>query len=58
MLFYRNRSGASYSQIYLCTICTELSGMFNHANRFYGLRSNPMATAGKIGSTQHDEMKI
>ncbi len=58
LLSYRDRSGADYSQTYLRTICTELSSMLNHACRFYGLRSNPMATAGKIGSTQHDEMKI
>lgn len=37
------------SPTYLRTICNQLSAIFNHAIRFYGLTSNPMLQTGKIG---------
>ena len=43
-----------YSQTYLKTIHNQLSAMFNHAIRFYGLQVNP---ATKVGNMGHEESK-
>lgn len=47
---HRDKSGAGYQQTYLRTISNQLSCMFNHAIRYYGLKSNPMLKAGKMGA--------
>ena len=46
--------GKPYSQTYLKTIHNQLSAMFNHAIRFYGLQVNP---ATKVGNMGHEESK-
>lgn len=43
-------SGQPYSPTYLRTICNQLSAIFNHAIRYYGLSNNPLLRTGKIGS--------
>lgn len=45
-----------YSQTYLKTVHNQLSAMFNHAVRFYGLKSNPAAIAGNMGVEERKEM--
>ena len=43
MLAYRDEKKKPYSQTYLKTLHNQLSAIFNHAVRYYELRSNPAA---------------
>ena len=43
-------SGKSYSPVYLKTIHNQLSAIFNHAIKYYGLHENPACKAGCMGS--------
>lgn len=45
-----------YSQTYLKTINNQLSAIFNHAVRVYGLQANPCHKAGSIGKNKAKEM--
>ena len=56
LLAYRGEKRNPYSQTYLKTVHNQLSAIFNHAVRFYDLRSNPAAKAGNMGSEEHKEM--
>ena len=49
-------SGESYSPDYLKNVHTQLSCIFNHAIKYYGLQINPAAKAGNMGSEQTKEM--
>ena len=53
---HRTDNGNPYSQTYLKTIHNQLSAIFNHAVRFYDLRSNPAAKAGHMGKKESKEM--
>lgn len=50
--------GTRYSPTYLRTINTQLSAMFNHAVKFYGLKENPIHKSGSMGKKHSDEMNI
>ena len=50
--------GKHYSQTYLKTIHNQLSAIFNHAVRYYGLSKNPAKLAGNMGKEQSREMLI
>ena len=52
----RQSSGESYSPDYLKNVHTQLSCIFNHAIKYYGLQINPAAKAGNMGSEQPKEM--
>ena len=41
--------GKTYSETYLRTIHNQLSAIFNHACRFYGLKDSPVKKAGSMG---------
>ena len=41
--------GKPYSPTYLKTVHNQLSALFNHAVRYYGLQVNPAAKAGNMG---------
>lgn len=41
MLQKRDENGRGYSDTYLRTVNTQLSAIFNHAVRYYGLAENP-----------------
>ncbi|MDE6424958.1 MAG: site-specific integrase [Ruminococcus sp.] len=58
MLNYRDDKGNGYSSTYLKSLHNQLSAIFNHAVRFYGLASNPAAKAGSIGEKNSDEMSF
>lgn len=58
LMAMRTSNGLEYSQTYLHSTCNQLSAMLNHAVRYYGLESNPMAKVDKIGSKQADEMSF
>ena len=51
-----DESGKSYSPTYLKTIHNQLSAIFNHAIRYYGLQINPAAKAGNMGVEERREM--
>lgn len=50
MLAFKDENGMPYSPVYLKTIHNQLSAIFNHAVRFYGLFENPAAIAGNMGN--------
>lgn len=54
----RKPNGEPYKPGYLKTLHNQLSAMFNHANRFYGLKENPAAKAGNMGHETEEEMKF
>ena len=49
LLAFRDDKGKPFSQTYLRTIHSQLSAIFNHAVRYYDLKSNPAAKAGSVG---------
>lgn len=53
-----DKSGRKYSQTYLKTVHNQLSAPFNHAVRYYGLKSNPAAIAGNMGTEERKEMQF
>ena len=55
LLVYRDEKRNPYSQTYLKTVHNQLSAIFNHAVRYYDLRSNPAAKAGNMGGEEHKE---
>lgn len=56
MIACKNDRGKKYAPTYLRTVQSELSAFFNHAVRFYELKSNPVVKAGPLGKKQADEM--
>ena len=56
LLASRDEKGRPYSSGYLKTIHNQLSAIFNHAVRYYGLRSNPAQIAGNMGKEGQTEM--
>lgn len=56
ILAYRDDKRKPYSQTCLKTLHNQLSAIFNHAVRYYELRSNPATEAGNMGSEEHKEM--
>ena len=48
--------GKPYSSTYLKTVHNQLSCIFNHAVRYYGLQVNPAARAGNMGTEERREM--
>ena len=56
LLAYRDEKKKPYSQGYLKTVHNQLSAIFNHAVRYYDLRSNPASKAGNMGSEGETEM--
>ena len=53
-----DENGMPYSPVYLKTIHNQLSAMFNHAVRFYGLPENPAAKAGNMGKEKCGEVLV
>ena len=52
----QDQNGKSYSQTYKKTMHNILSAIFNHACRFYNLKSNPARQAGNMGREEKKEM--
>lgn len=51
-------NGNKYSPVYLKTVHNQISALFNHAVKFYGLASNPAAKVGNMGKEKNKEMLI
>ena len=58
LLECRTSKGKPYSATCLNTICSQFSAIMNHLVRFYGLPSNPVRLAGKIGAKDRREMQF
>jgi len=56
LLSKRDENDKPYSQTYLRSVQNQLSAIFNHACRFYGLSVNPSKQAGKMGKAKSKEM--
>jgi integrase len=52
----RDCHGKPLSKTYLKTLHNQLSAIFNHAARFYGLNLNPARQAGNMGAEERKEM--
>ena len=51
-----DENGKKYAESYLATIHSQLSAIFNHAIKFYGLKTNPAYQAGGMGNKGNKEM--
>ena len=51
-----DKQGNPYSATYLKTIHNQMSAIFNHAVRYYGLQVNPAQKAGSMGEKEAKEM--
>lgn len=58
LMGYKQANGKSFSATYLRTVNNQLSAIFNHAVRFYGLPKNPCAATTRMGSQKGPEMKF
>lgn len=58
MLSKRDKNDKGYSSTYLRTVQNQLSAIFNHAVKYYGLKENPSTKAGKMGKKKAKEMKF
>lgn len=56
MMDCEKKDGQAYSPVYLRTLCSQLSAIFNHAVRFYDLKSNPVQKAGQMGKKKGKEV--
>lgn len=56
MMSFKDENGKAYSSTYLKTIHNQLSAIFNHAVKFYELKSNPAAKVGNMGKEKSREM--
>lgn len=53
-----NSKGVPLTKTYLKTIHNQMSAIFNHATRFYGLPLNPAQKAGNMGTEERIEMQF
>ena len=58
MINSTDKTGEKYSPVYLKTVHNQLSAIFNHAVRFYGLSANPAAKVGNMGKAKTKEMQF
>lgn len=56
MMKLKNPQGKPFSATYLKTLHNQISAIFNHAVRFYELKSNPALKAGSVGKKEATEM--
>ena len=56
MLGKTQKNGKPYSATYLKTLHNQLSAIFNHAVKYYGLKNNPARIAGNMGKEESREM--
>jgi integrase len=56
MTGFRDKTGKPFSATYLKSMHNQVSAIFNHAVRFYDLKSNPAAKAGSIGKKEAKDM--
>ena len=58
MLQQRDRHGKPYSQVYLRSMQSQFNAIMNHAERFYGLKNNPVHVVKSMGKKKAKEMSF
>lgn len=58
MMAFRDSEGIGYSKVYLKTLQSQLSAIFNHGIRLYELKENPVRKAGSMGGEKQKEMLV
>ncbi len=58
MINHKDENGKEYSPVYLRSLNSQLSAIFNHATRYYNLRDNPCKKAGSMGKKKNREMRF
>lgn len=58
MMNYRDENVKPYSPVYLKTMHNQLSTIFNHATKFYGLSENPVAKTGNMCKAKNKEKEF
>lgn len=58
MMAFRDGEGTGYSKVYLKTLQSQLSAIFNHGIRLYELKENPVRKAGGMGGEKQKEMLV
>ena len=58
MINHKDKNGKPYSPVYLKTLHNQLSAIFNHAVKYYGLSVNPAAKVGNMGKSKNKEMQF
>lgn len=58
MMGFRDENGVGYSRVYLKTLQSQLSAIFNHGIRLYELKENPVRKAGSMGGERQKEMLV
>lgn len=58
MINHKDENGISYSPVYLKTLHNQLSAIFNHAVKYYGLSQNPAAKVGNMGKAKNKEKEF
>ena len=56
MLNSKDKNGNLYSPVYMKTLHNQLSAVFNHAVKYYGLHENPASKVGNMGKAKSREM--
>jgi integrase len=56
MMSSLGKNGKRHSATYIKTMHNQVSAIFNHAVRYYDLKSNPAAKAGSVGRKEAKEM--
>ena len=56
MMNHTDENGEKYSPVYLRSVNSQLSAIFNHAARYYNMRDNPCKKAGCMGKKKNREM--
>ncbi len=56
LINHRDENGKPYSPVYLRSVHSQLSALFNHAVKYYNLRENPCKKAGCMGKKKNREM--
>lgn len=58
LLTHQKKNGEPYSPTYLKSVHSQLSAIFNHAVKYYGLRNNPAKIAGGMGKEESKDMQF
>ena len=58
LLTHQKKNGEQYSPTYLKSVHSQLSAIFNHAVKYYGLRNNPAKMAGGMGKEESKDMQF
>ena len=53
---HTGENGKPFSPVYLRSVSSQLSCLFNHAVKYYGLPANPVKKAGHMGTKKSREM--